>query len=362
MLKIIKEFPILNQYIYANTAAYGIMYDSLLDWRQEHDLDYLLGGSNFKLKGLSLIEDTRKTVGNFFNCTIDNVALIQNVSLGFNVLLEGLDKNNKVLLLEGDFPSLNWPFESRGFDVNFASLKEGILEDNIHSIIKNKGISVLAISIVQWLNGIKIELDFLKKLKSEFPDLLIIADGTQYCGTEVFDFEASAIDVLGASAYKWLLAGSGNGFMLFKDEVKEHFKLNTTGFNSSAGVIENKNKFDFVKHFEPGHLDTLSFGSLKRSLDYLTEIGKEDIEATIKELGDYAFAEFSKLGVLEDTVVKRTSHSTIFNIKGNQKLFDALTNNAIICSQRGDGIRLSFHFYITIKNIKKVVDVIKKNS
>ena len=42
MQKIIKEFPILDQNIYANTAAYGIMYDGLLDWRQEHDLDYLI--------------------------------------------------------------------------------------------------------------------------------------------------------------------------------------------------------------------------------------------------------------------------------------------------------------------------------
>jgi selenocysteine lyase/cysteine desulfurase len=362
MQKIIKDFPILNQYIYANTAAYGIMYDSLLDWRQEHDLDYLLGGSNFKIKGLKLIEETRKTVGNFFNCRTENVALIQNVSLGFNILLEGLDKNNKVLLLESDYPSLNWPFESRGFDVSFVDTNDGVLEENIYSIIKNKGITVLALSIVQWLNGVKVDLNFLKKLKSEFPNLLIIADGTQFCGTETFDFENSGIDVLGTSAYKWLLAGSGNGFMFFKDDVKKHFKLHTTGFNSSGGIIENQNNFNFIKHFEPGHLDTLSFGSLKWSLDYFTSIGKDKIDATIKELSDYAFKEFSNLNLLDNVVINRASHSTIFNIKGNQKLFDALVDNNIICSQRGEGIRLSFHFYNTVKNIKNVVDVIKKNS
>ncbi len=362
MQKIIKDFPILNQYIYANTAAYGIMYDSLLDWRQEHDLDYLLGGSNFKIKGLKLIEETRKTVGAFFNCKTENVALVQNVSLGFNILLEGLDKKNKVLLLESDFPSLNWPFESRGFEVSFVSSDNGILEDNIYSTIKNKGITVLAVSVVQWLNGIKIDLNFFKKLKTDFPNLLIIADGTQYCGTETFDFDNSCIDVLGASAYKWLLAGSGNGFMLFKEEVKKHFNLHTIGFNSSGGIIENQNNFNFIKHFEPGHLDTLSFGSLKWSLDYFTTIGKDKIETTIKELGNYAFKEFSKLNLLDGAVVNRTSHSTIFNIKGGQKLFDALANNNIICSQRGGGIRFSFHFYNTVKNIKNVIDVIKKNS
>jgi len=360
MQKIIKEFPILDQYIYANTAAYGLLYDSLLDWRQEHDLDYLIGGSNFKVKGFKLLTQTRAAVGEFFNCKSDNVALVQNFSLGLNLLLEGLDKKHKVLLLEGDYPSVNWPFESRGFEIEYIKLTEGVVEDAILKSIKANGITVLALSIVQWLNGIKIDLAFLKKLKTLFPKLVIIADGTQFCGTEDFDFENSAIDVLGASAYKWLLAGSGNGFLLFKDAVKDQFQLKATGFNASDGDIDGRDHIQFTKHFEPGHLDTLSFGSLKCSLNFLTAIGMKKIEETNKELSAYAFREFSKLNVLEDTVLQRKEHSTIFNIKGSQKLFDALTNNAIICSQRGGGIRLSFHFYNTTKNIAKVVDVIKK--
>ncbi|WP_158975631.1 aminotransferase class V-fold PLP-dependent enzyme [Cellulophaga sp. L1A9] len=362
MQKIIKEFPILDQSIYANTAAYGIMYDGLLDWRQEHDLDYLIVGSDFKLKAAKLLKGVRETVGSFFNCSTDNVALVQNFSLGINMLLEGLDAKHKVLLLDDDYPSLKWPFVSRGFDVNYVSIQQDNLEDEILKEIKTKKITVLALSIVQWLNGIKIDLDFLKKLKVEFPELIIIADGTQYCGTEDFDFENSAIDVLGASGYKWLLAGSGNGFMLFKEDVKNHFNLKSAGFNSADGMVDGFESIKFIKHFEPGHLDTLSFGSLKCSLDFLKDVGMDSIGDTNKALGELAFREFSKLNLLEDVVLKRKKHSTIFNIRGDQKMFDALRNNDIICSQRGDGIRLSFHFFNTTKNVAKVINVIKKMS
>ncbi|MBO0591890.1 aminotransferase class V-fold PLP-dependent enzyme [Cellulophaga sp. E16_2] len=360
MQKIIKEFPILDQTIYANTAAYGIMYDGLLDWRQEHDLDYLIGGSDFKLKAAKLITQVRATVGAFFNCKNENVALVQNFSLGMNMLLEGLDNSNKVLLLDDDYPSLKWPFVSRGFDVHYVAILQGNLEEKIVEKIKSEKITILAISIVQWVNGIKIDLDFLAKLKAEFPELLIIADGTQFCGTEDFDFDNSAIDVLGASGYKWLLAGSGNGFMLFKEEIKNRFTLKTAGFNSANGVVDGFDAIKFVKHFEPGHLDTLSFGSLKCSLDFLSGIGMKVIGDANAALSAYAFQEFSKLEVLEATVLARDKHSTIFNIKGNQKMFDALLNNDIMCSQRGEGIRLSFHFYNTIKNVAKVINVIKK--
>jgi selenocysteine lyase/cysteine desulfurase len=92
----------------------------------------------------------------------------------------------------------------------------------------------------------------------------------------------------------------------------------------------------------------------------LIKLELEKIGEANKALSEFALQQFSKLGLLEDSVVNRNNHSTIFNIKGDQKLFDAFTNNDIICSQRGEGIRLSFHFYNTTKNISKVIDVIKK--
>tara|TARA_R110002051_G_scaffold159536_1_gene230856 strand:- start:1778 stop:2863 length:1086 start_codon:yes stop_codon:yes gene_type:complete len=360
MQNISKEFPILDQYIYANTAAHGILFDRLLDWRQEHDLDYLIGGSMFKTKALQTIIDTRAAVGQFFNCKKEHVALIPNFSIGLNMLLEGLDKKHKVLLVNDDYPSLTWPFESRGFDCKYLDSTEHLERDILSAISKEK-ITVLAISLVQWLNGIKIDLEFLKKLKETQPELLIIADGTQFCGTESFDFDNSGIDVLGASAYKWLLAGSGNGFMLFKDTASSFFSLKTIGFNSVNADLTQKDNARFTKHFEPGHLDSLSFGSLKKSLEFLTDIGMDSISAANRELSAFALQEFSKLGVLEESVVKRKTHSTIFTIAGDQKLFDQLTHHHIICSQRGKGIRLSFHFYNTTKNIRKVIDVIKKS-
>ncbi|MEH6682403.1 MAG: aminotransferase class V-fold PLP-dependent enzyme [Sediminicola sp.] len=357
MLKIVKQFPIFGQYTYVNTAASGLMYDDLLDWRQEHDLDFLIGGSNLKLKAQKMIGDTRETVGKFFSCNSENVALVPNFSIGLNMLLEGFDRQHRVLLLEGDYPSLNWPFESRGFPIVKIPV-DANLEDRILQAVKNDGITVVALSIVQWLNGIKVDLEFLKGLKQQFPELIIIADGTQFCGTESFDFGASGIDIMGASAYKWLLGGYGNGFFMFKEAIKQHFAVKTIGFNSS-GLNAKDNDIPFVKLLEPGHLDTYNFGSLKFSLDFLDRIGMDEITAQLQRLSTLAKAEFSKLGLLEEAVVARKDHSTIFNLKGGEKLLQQLAHEDVICSLRGDGIRVSFHFYNTEKDIHKIVKIIR---
>ena len=60
------------------------------------------------------------------------------------------------------------------------------------------------------------------------------------------------------------------------------------------------------------------------------------------------------------TVATRELHSTIFNIKAKQQVFDKLLQENVVCAQRGDGIRLSFHIYNTIDEIEAVTDILKK--
>ncbi len=358
MEKIRKQFPVTRKGIYANTAVCGPMYESLLDWRQEHDLDFLLHGSDMRDRSLKILSDTRNTIGKFFNCKRENIALVSNFSTGLNFILEGLRPKTKVLLLEHDYPSLNWSFENRDFDISYIKM-DVEMENRIHDAIVTNKIEVLALSLVQWLDGFFIDLEFLKKLKKEHPNLIIIADGTQFCGSRSFDFEASGIDVVGASAYKWLLAGYGNGFMLFSDAVQERFSLNTIGFNAANGDLTKKESIRFAKKFEPGHLSCLNFGSLKFSLDFLTSIGMDAITEHNLGLSLKAKQAFTELGLLNNVIVARKAHSTIFNIKGDEIMFNRLIQNNVLCAQRGNGIRLSFHLYNTKDEIDEVVKILK---
>ena len=110
MEKIRSQFPVVKQCIYANTATSGLLSEDLMEWRQGHDIDFLIGGSEMKMHSNRMHSATRKTVGSFFSCESDNIALVPNFTIGLNFLLEGLGKHENVLLLEGDYPSLNWPF------------------------------------------------------------------------------------------------------------------------------------------------------------------------------------------------------------------------------------------------------------
>ena len=353
-----KQFPLLNHTTYLNTAASGLLPENVLEYRQEHDLDFLISGSGIKEQQAKIIAATRENVGKIFGCAPNRVGLVPNFSYGFNILMEGVEKGQKVLLLKNDYPSINWAAESREFNICYAEI-DAHLEQNIAEAVKNEQPDIFCFSLVQYLNGIKIDLEFLKQLKKENPNLLLFADGTQYFGTEEFDFDDSPLDVLGASCYKWLNAGYGNAFFMFKAGMEHLISPKALGFDSLEGKYK-PHEGSLIGKFEPGHLDSLNFGSLNTALKLLEQTSFADVETQIKHLAALAKKEFSALDLLEPAVVDREEHSSIFNLQAGDEVFNRLKSNGIICAKRGTGIRVSFHYFNTEDDLEKLLKLLRK--
>lgn len=77
-------------------------------------------------------------------------------------------------------------------------------------------------------------------------------------------------------------------------------------------------------------------------------------------LSEKAMTVFRDMNLLETRVTSRKSHSTIFNIKGDDTLFQYLMDNGVLCAKRGKGIRFGFHFYNTTEEIDEIANLIKK--
>ena len=350
------EFPAIKNQVYLNTASSGLLSRSLLNWRRAHDEDYFTNGVDY-VKRQQIPENARASVARLFDASISETALIPNFSFGCNIILDGLSKGQKVLLLKDDYPSLRWPAETRDFDVCYAMI-DGNLEDNIlHAVEKHKP-DIFMFSIVQWLTGIKIDFEFLKQLKSKYPNMLLIADATQYMGTEAFSFKDNAIDILGASCYKWLCAGFGNGFMMVKEEAQHRIFPKTIGFNSADTFESKATDTRFIKHFEPGHQDFIAFGSLDQAIKKVEQIGIGHISEAIQTLTQKAMEGLSEKGLLSSMLLDRARHSSIINFSGDQQLFNKLKVNKIACALRGGGVRVSFHYYNSEEEVNKLLSLV----
>lgn len=350
------QFPVLGNYTYLNTANSGILSKSILDWRTQHDQDFLNNGSNFRTKKDDFLQNGRNTIAAFFNADVRRTYLVPNFSRGFNSLLSGLTGPKRFLLLKEDYPSVNYPVESLGHTCAYVTPDEN-LEQHIRDAVKSFDPEILALSLVQYTNGVKIDLDFIKRLKADHSELMIIADGTQFCGMADFDFAGSGIDALITSGYKWLLGGYGNGFVLLSENLARQLYQREKGFKlPDEGFLKNRDTLSLF--FEPGHLDTLNFGTLFNAIHFLKHQGMDNLEDKIARLALQARQAFTARKLLLPAVIRRSEHSAIFNLILPETKIKELQQNKIIFSSRGAGIRVSFHFYNSENDLEKLLNII----
>lgn len=351
-----EQFPPLNNSTYLNTPTSGLLSKDVLTWRRKHDEDFFQRGYFFRANFEAFLYGVKETLANFFQADASNTFLVPNFSFGFNTLLEGLSKNERFLLLQEDYPSVNYPVESRGFSCTHIAVSEHLEEDILAKIETFKP-TVFAFSLVQYISGIAIDLAFIRQLKETYPDLLLIADGTQFCGTQQFDFGASGLDVLASSGYKWMMSGYGSGFIFLKTSLLERlYTAEQKHPKPTEPFLKGKGLFSL--YFEPGHQDTLIYGTLQQAVLAFEREGMQNVAQHIRLLAERAKIAFAERGLLSSTVVKRKTHSSIFNLALDAATFQRLQDANIVCVHRGKGVRVGFHFFNTTADLEKVLAII----
>ena len=338
------DFPLLKKCIYLNTAYVGLMSQGLYDFRRKYDLDYINKGDHVYMSKHKIVNKARISISKFFGSKFNQTFVSSNFSSALRSVLEYVPKNAKFLVLEEDYPSILNSIKEHSFNYHQIPITHD-LEHNIEKLIKEKKIDVIALSLVQWISGLLIDIEFLKKIKLKFPEIIIIGDGTQFLGGHLFNFQDSPFDFIAASGYKWLISGFGNGLFMISDNFFDYTKINES--------ILLEKIFD-------GHSDLLGIESLNYSIDNLQ---KKNFKLLIKKKNETTAIlkkSLKQLNLLDDFSSRRENHSSIFNIKLNHKEFKFLINNNIRCVKRGNGVRVSVHFYNSIEDIKNFIFLLKQ--
>lgn len=351
-----EHFDIPEGITYLNTPGNGVIPRQVHAWRKEREIAFFDLNGKLRDEQADLINSVRHSIAEVFSANSEQVFCTPNFSFGYSTLLDLLAKNHTFLLLNDDYPSLNYPVISRGFAHHSIAITAHV-ETDIRDAIKQHKPDIFLLSIVQYISGFKISLDFIQSLKAEFPDLLIIADGTQFLGTQPFNFADSGFDAVGGSGYKWLLSGFGNGFLMLSDRLTALLeeKLQHTPRPKETMWAH---KTILRTFFEPGHQETLSHGTLGQSLRLLQELGLYNVQQHLRSLADYAHDELNSRNLLLPEVAKRSERSSLINIQVSPDRYPAFMEAGIKCFPRGTGIRIGIHLYNTEEDIRHLLSII----
>lgn len=351
-----EHFNIPEDIIYVNTPGNGIPPKHVLAWRQQRDSDFFTAQDFLRDGQSTFVQEGKKDIARFFGAQPSEVFPAPSFTWAFKALINGLPKEAKILLLEEDYPSVNYPIIASGLSYQKITLGSDP-EARIYEYLQTHEVDILIYSIVQYITGLQIDFAFLAQLKQEFPKLRIIGDGTQYFGTVPFDFASSPFDAVGCSGYKWLLSGFGNGFMLIKTEFQEHLFADARlqprpqeSFYTDKSIV--------AIQFETGHLDSLAFGTLVQSILFLEKLGQQRTSEDMQSVLDYAYAQLEKRNLLLPEIQQRKVRSHLINLQIDPAHYEQLLSQGVRCFPRGSGIRIGIHLYNDRQDIDKLLHIV----
>lgn len=323
-------FPLLEKCIYLNTAYTAPLAQPLLEWRHADERSYFEGGDKYKLDNEKRYAALAKEkMATFLNASAPYTFITSNFSTAFHHALTLLPRDFHFLVLEEEYPSLLGTIHSHGFSTTVLPIGE-TMEEEVARVLNTKKIDVLALSMVQYISGIRFDEKELKKIKANHPNLIIMVDMTQCVGGHFFSFDDSPIDAIFGSTYKWLMAGHGTGFAAFQPSFIHRTQC-------SIEAITNM--------YDRGQCSVSALGSLSFML---TLISQQDFSALMEHKSKLSQAlrlGLHQRGLLDKRVVERPQHSSIYTFRAHDRVFEKLKAHEIRCIQRGQGIRVAVHHY-----------------
>lgn len=356
--------PGLTDYIYLNTAASGLIPESIS--RRAMELQAALAANSsmraehWKMEELPRI---RKTIATFLGAQTENLALLPNFSFGINCVVQALKGTEKVLLYRHDYPSLTEPFLIDHFDITWIDSKDGFGIDleEMATLIEKKGIDIVAISHVQWLSGFKINIKKLGSLCREH-GVSFIVDATQSAGALPINMTDLEIDVLIFSNYKWMNAGYGTGVMYMASSFLTKYPPVVGGYSSYV-FRNNQSKYEpSIYNYEPGHLNMIGLTILEAAILAKQEIGLQGIADHNDQLTRYLLHEIAALSLQWIGPLNTADRCSIFFLKDLDGLGAWLSTNRVIATLRNDTIRISMHYYNTQDEVGLLIDCLRRFS
>ena len=195
---------------------------------------------------------------------------------------------------------------------------------------------------------------------------LLIVDATQSAGQVPIDVEATGVDAVVSSTYKWVCGPFGAGVMYLAPRLQE----------TSPGIVgwrSHEDMWDFqadrlvyprsAKRFEYG---TMAYGTAlgaAEAIDYLLGLGIEAVAAHNR-----AIAEELRLGLMDlgadilsprEPLERSAILAARFPGRDSRTLTAALEAQGVVASLRRDFIRFAPHLYNDSEDVEKTISALR---
>jgi selenocysteine lyase/cysteine desulfurase len=360
------EFPVTEHLTYLNHAAVAPLPKRTATAMQEFANDALHFGSLHYEKWLETYEALRVAAARLIGANRSEIALVKNTSEGIATVAMGLDwhPGDRIVAFREEFPANYYPWlrlETQRCYVEWLSV-----HDPLEAIdLACTGSKLLAISFVQYLSGFRADLNAIGEICHRHGCFFFV-DAIQGLGAFPLDVQAAHIDALAADGHKWLLGPEGCGILYVRREKQDSISPREFGWTNVAGYNDYASRDMTLRsdagRYECGTLNTIGCYGLLASIELLLEAGVERVARAVQALGDQ-FAEGARRKgyvLLGDREPENSAGIVAIEKPGldSRKIVHDLKQRGIVAAQRQGWVRFSPHFYLSPKDIERVVEAL----
>jgi selenocysteine lyase/cysteine desulfurase len=362
------RFRIFKNKIYLNSCSQGPLSDAV-----QAGLEYFMAtwheqGSPWEL-WVNQYEAARTAFAQFINASPDEVAIVTSVSAGINGVASALNfkERKKVVMGEFEFPTMGhiWLGQHpRGAEVEFVAAEGNSIPAARYEKMVDRNTLIVPLTHVCFKNGFRSDVNAITQIAHR-AGALVMLDDYQDCGTRPVDVKALDLDFFLTGTLKYLLGPPGLAFMYVRKELLSSLMPTVTGWFGQANPFAYDPKlFDLsptARRFESGSPSVPNVYAALPGFRLLQEIGMENVARHIKKLAQSLLSCANDLGIRAKTPADSTGPLVVLQCKDSNLLVQKLAASEIVASNRHDGLRISFHVYNTIEDVKAVGEVLKKN-
>ena len=395
--KIREDFPILSKKINGSDLVYfdnaatsqtpTQVIQKIVEYYENHNSNIHRGLHSLSANATNQYESSRKKIQNHFGIKNDyEVIFTSGTTHGINIVSSGLESqigsSDELIVSEMEHHSNIVPWqilcEKTGAKLRVIPMKDnGSIDIEAFKKMLNNNVKFVFVNHVSnslgTINPIKEIIDLSHKNKTK-----VLIDGAQ--GAAHFKINLSEIDVdyYVASAHK-LCGPTGVGFLYGKSELLEELPPYQGGGEMISSVTFEKTEYADLPHkFEAGTPNISGVIGFGAAIDYMNNIGFDNIEAHEQELLKYATDRLNKIPGIKiygDQVNKISVIS--FNLSNHHPSdigsildqFGIAVRTGQHCTQPimdfykiPGTVRVSLSFYNTKSEIDLLIDALEKAS
>ena len=395
--KIREDFPILSKKINGSDLVYfdnaatsqtpTQVIQKIVEYYENHNSNIHRGLHSLSADATNQYESSRKKIQNHFGIKNDyEVIFTSGTTHGINIVSSGLESqigsSDELIVSEMEHHSNIVPWqilcEKTGAKLRVIPMKDnGSIDIEAFKKMLNNNVKFVFVNHVSnslgTINPIKEIIDLSHKNKTK-----VLIDGAQ--GAAHFKINLSEIDVdyYVASAHK-LCGPTGVGFLYGKSELLEKLPPYQGGGEMISSVTFEKTEYADLPHkFEAGTPNISGVIGFGAAIDYMNNIGFDNIEAHEQELLKYATDRLNKtpgIKIYGDQVNKISVIS--FNLSNHHPSdigsildqFGIAVRTGQHCTQPimdyykiPGTVRVSLSFYNTKSEIDLLIDALEKAS